>query len=164
MFFIGDNIFYPVYGAGYIYNVEEKEVYGSIKKYYIINFIDGMSIMVPVYSEESKKIRRAISEHECMKVLEVLGQSPDKLSSKWSERYKHYNHYIKDGDIFKLITVLRDISGLSKKKNLSKSELKIFNSVLNMVAGEISLALSVEIEDIKISIIDILKFGENFCS
>lgn len=164
MFNIGDNVFYPVYGAGFVCNIEEKEVYGSVKKYYIINFIGGISIMVPVYSEESKRIRKAISEHECMKVFEILGQSPDKLSSKWSERYKHYNQCIRCGNIFRLIEVLRDISGLSKKKNLSKSELKIFYSILDMVAGEISLALNAEVEDIKISILDILDFSENYCS
>jgi CarD family transcriptional regulator len=164
MFLIGDIIFYPVYGAGYIYNIEEKEFYGSIKKYYIINFRNGMGIMVPVNSEESKKIRKAISEHECLKVFEILKEEPEKLPSKWSERYRHYNNSIRAGNIYKMTTVLRDIKGLSLKKTLSKSDYKAFCEMLGMISGEIALVLNISFLDARTSIIEVLEFDENNCS
>jgi CarD family transcriptional regulator len=163
MFFIGDIIFYPVYGAGYIYNIEEKEFYGCIKKYYIINFINGMGSMVPVNSDESKKIRNSISEHESLRVFEILKEDPQKLPSKWSERYKHYNHSIRCGDIFKMTEVLKDIKGLSMKKTLSKSDLKIFFEILGLVAGEIALVLNISFSDARNSMLELLEFNENNC-
>jgi CarD family transcriptional regulator len=164
MFFIGDIIFYPVYGAGYIYNIEEKEFYGSIKKYYIINFINGMGSMVPVNSDESKKIRKAISEHECLKIFEILKNEPQKLPSKWSERYKYYNNSIRGGNIYKMASVLKDITGLSSKKTLSKSDLKIFDEILSLISGEIALVLNISFLDARASVLEALEFNENNCS
>jgi CarD family transcriptional regulator len=164
MFFIGDVVFYPFYGAGCIINIEEKEIYNKVSKYYIIKLINGMGIMVPVNSDESKKLRKAISVEECMRLFEILRESPEKLPSKWSERYKHYNHAIKSGNIFKMVCALRDITGLSRKKELSKSEIKIFNDILNMVSGEIALVLNMGFDDVRMEIIDVLNRRDNICS
>lgn len=158
MFSIGDLVLYPVFGAGLIINIEEKEIYNEIKKYYIIEFINGMNMMVPVYSSESLKIRRAISQDECIKIFDILKTNPEKLSCKWSERYRYYNKCINEGDIFKLAKILRDISGFSKTKNLSKSEVKIFNQVLNLTAGELCLVLNRDFENVKKEIVDMLEF------
>ena len=38
MFNIGDRIVYPMHGAGTITAIEDKEILGEIKKYYIMKF------------------------------------------------------------------------------------------------------------------------------
>jgi CarD family transcriptional regulator len=161
MFVIGDLIYFPVFGAGYVASIEDKKIHGEISKYYVINFvINKMSILIPVFSEEAKKIRRAVSLEEYVDVLQILMSPNLPLSCKWSERQRYYNDSIKAGDIFILSSILRDINGLSKSKKLSKSEAKIYREVLNMVGSEISLVLNKDFDETKKEIQSILKINQ----
>lgn len=162
MFIIGDLIFLPVFGAGYIANIEDKKIHGEISKYYVINFIiNNISIMIPVFSEEAKKIRRTITIDEYVNVIEILISPFAPLPCKWGERQRYYNDSIKEGDIFRLASILRDINGLSKVKKLSKSETKFFKEILAMVASEISIVLNKDFEDTKNELASILKASKN---
>lgn len=159
MFLIGDIIYYPVFGAGRIVNIEGKDVYGEINRYYIIKLIiSGMSIMVPLSYEEEGKIRKAIEIPQCKEVFEIFKGQCENLPLKWGERNRYYNSSIREGDIFKLAKILRDISGLGKNKNLSKSEMKFFEDILNMVSGELALVLSMDIYKVRDEIKAMLKW------
>lgn len=157
MFNIGEIVFIPVFGAGCVLSIEDRDVHGEIGKYYIINLIiSSMNIMVPVDSKESERIRRVIKPEEYVKLLQIFGDCPKKLPGKWLDRYKHYKECIKSGSIYKLSGVLRDISGLSKDRKLSKSEIKIFNEVLDMVSSEIALVLLRDFNETKADILNLL--------
>jgi CarD family transcriptional regulator len=158
MFLIGEIVFYPVFGAGQIINIEEKEICDEIKKYYIIKLIvNDMDIMIPMESNEAKKLRRAISIEECELVYSTFKMEPIDLPSKWSERYNYYNQSIRRGDIILLASNLRDISALSKKKNLSKSEINVFKEIIGFVCGELALVLRKSYRDTINEVIAILK-------
>ncbi|MDF2672557.1 MAG: hypothetical protein K0R09_822 [Clostridiales bacterium] len=162
MFIIGDLIFLPVFGAGYIASIEDKKIHGEISKYFVINFvINKISIMVPVFSEEAKKIRRTITIDEYVNIFQLLIGPSCPLPCKWSERQRYYNDSIKRGDIFQLTCILRDINSLSKVKKLSKSETKIFKEILGMVASELSLVLGKEFDDTKKELLSILASSKN---
>ena len=162
MFIIGDLVFLPVFGAGYISSIEDKNIHGEISRYYVVNFvINKISIMMPVFSLEAKKIRRAITIEEYVNVFQLLISPVSLLPCKWSERQRYYNDCIKNGDIFQLACILRDINGLSKTKKLSKSETKLFKEILSMVASEVSLVLNKDFEDTKKEIMSILKTSKN---
>lgn len=157
MFIIGDLIFLPVFGAGYIASIEDRKIHGEISKYFVINFvINKISIMIPVFSEEAKKIRRTITIDEYINIIQLLVSPFSPLPCKWSERQRYYNDSIRSGDIFQLACILRDISYLSKVKKLSKSENKIFREILGMVSSEISLVLGKEFDDTKQELLSIL--------
>ncbi|QCX33808.1 hypothetical protein FDN13_08925 [Caloramator sp. E03] len=160
MFSIGEWIFYPVFGAGLIINIEEKKICGDEKKYYIIKFINGINMMIPVFSNEAYRLRKAISKDECVGIYNILKSEPEGLPSRWVDRYKSYKNCIYDGDIKKLAKMLRDIGNLSQSKKLSKSEIKIFFSILELVSGEICAVLNKDIEMIKKEIIRIIKFDD----
>lgn len=157
MFSIGEWIFYPVFGAGLIINIEEKKIFGEIRKYYVIKFINDIDMMIPVYSNESCKLRKAISKDECQEIYNILKSKPEKLPTKWSERNKYYKRSINEGDIKILSKILRDIGNLSKHKILSRSELNLYNEILNLVAGELYAVLNKDIDSIKIEIDSLTK-------
>ncbi|TDT51254.1 CarD family transcriptional regulator [Fonticella tunisiensis] len=164
MFSIGDIIFYPVFGAGYILNIEEKEICGEIKKYYIMKFLlNDMNMMIPIESVVGRRIRRAISPDECEKVLNIIKSNPVKLSSKWSKRCKHYTQSIRSGDIFLLASIIRDIAGLYRTRSLSKSEAKVFMDIVDMVAGEISLVTNRDLNSVKKEILNKVNMNEFLC-
>lgn len=153
MLYIGDKIFYPGYGAGIVINIEEKEIHGNVRKYYIIKLLNEIVTMVPVDTRESKGIRKCIDEFECKKVFEVFKEPCFNMPSKWLDRYKVYTKTIKDGDIFAMCSVLNSILEIKKDKKISKSEEKFFEDLLDMVSQEVSIVLNISINKIKMSII-----------
>ena len=53
MYDIGDKIVYPMHGAGVIESIEEKEILGEKKSYYIMKMPVGeMKVMIPVSCAE----------------------------------------------------------------------------------------------------------------
>ena len=49
LFSVGDRVAYPMHGAGVIEAIEEKEILGELKRYYVLRFaVGGMKVMVPV--------------------------------------------------------------------------------------------------------------------
>ena len=48
MFSIGDKIVYPMHGAGIIESIEEREILGERKKYYVMRMpIGDMKVITP---------------------------------------------------------------------------------------------------------------------
>lgn len=160
MFSIGDAIFYPKYGAGYIVNIEEKDIYGAIKKYYVINLIGSdILTMLPVECEVIKKLRSVIEQDSVKIVYEILMGPTINLPQKWIERYKCYCASIEEGDIFKLSGILNSIYYLPRKKEISKSDIKIFDEILIMISSELSIVQGIEIYRVKELILEFLESG-----
>jgi CarD family transcriptional regulator len=158
MFFIGDGVFYPKYSAGYIVNIEEKEIYGITKKYYVIKLIiNELLTMIPMDLVNSKRLRKVIEKEEYDNLLEILTSEVNLLPLKWGERYKLYNKFIEEGDIYKLTALMRDIYFMPRRKEVSKSDMKAFNEVLCMVASELSIALEIQYIEMKQILIDVLQ-------
>lgn len=163
MFLIGDKIFYPVFGAGYILNIEDRIIQEEVKKYYIINFVNGMEAMIPVYSSEASKIRKVISPEECAHIMDILRCKGEELPDKWNLRNRYYNDCIRNGDIYRLALALSSIGDLTKKKELSKSEERIFQSILELVAGEMAISSSLNLTDAKENILRALRSKDSKC-
>ena len=53
MFRIGDNIVYPMHGAGTIDSIEEKEILGEKLQYYVIKMPGEVKVMVTTSKAES---------------------------------------------------------------------------------------------------------------
>ena len=57
MFSIGDKVVYPMHGAGIIEAIEEKEILGNKRKYYIMRMpIGNMKVMIPLYNRTYRLI------------------------------------------------------------------------------------------------------------
>ena len=149
MLYIGDKIFYPGYGAGEIINIEEKEVFETIDKYYVIKLTNGLITMIPVDTRKSKGIRKCLTKEECISCLKILKEKPSSMPGKWLDRYKIYTKTIKTGDLSNMCSVLKDVIAIRKKKKLSNSEENFYEDILNMVSEEISTVIGVDIESAK---------------
>lgn len=150
MFIIGDVVYYPSFGAGYISNIEEKLLGDEKKKFYVINFtLNQIIITIPVDSPKTERLRYAISIEKSKEIFDILKSQGHSLSVKWLDRYKYYTKCINDGNIYDMAKALINIAVFSTEKKLSKSEIKFFNDILNMVSGELALVLGWNLELMK---------------
>ena len=137
---------YPVHGVVEVQGVEEKEILGSRKAFYILNVLESnVKLMVPTDNINSVGLRPVVARKEVKKILDILkeenGELPKLGVQSWNKRYKEYADKVKSGDIYEIARVLRDIHHLKKVKNLSFGEKRIMENALSHVVKELSIAL-----------------------
>lgn len=150
MFNIGDKIVYPMHGAGIIESVEEKEVLGGKKKYYIMRIpIDDMKVMIPIDSINDFGIRNIIGFDDFKEVMNVLKSSGTGTMDNWGRRYRSNMEKIKKGNIFGIAGVVRDLMQRDVKKGLSPGEKKILENAEQILYSELILVTGMRLEEIK---------------
>ncbi|HBV68796.1 MAG TPA: CarD family transcriptional regulator, partial [Clostridiales bacterium] len=89
MFNLGDKVVYPMHGAGVIETVEQKEILGEIKSYYVLKMPVGeMKLMIPVDNVNNIGLRNVIGEEAVERVYDILRQSAVLNDSNWNKRFR----------------------------------------------------------------------------
>lgn len=141
MFNIGDKIVYPMHGAGVIDAIEEKEILGIRRKYYIMRMpLDDMKVMIPLDSIDGIGIRQIIDKNEIESVFAVLEANETKMPQNWNRRYRANMDRLKTGDIHEVAEVVRNLTLRDREKTLSTGERKILSNARQILLSEIILA------------------------
>lgn len=141
MFNVGDKIVYPMHGAGTIDSIEEKEVLGEKKQYYIINMPGEVKVMIPTDHAESMGVRNIIDANGANKVLSILEKDETQMSDNWNKRYRDNLDKMKTGDIYQVADVVRNLSFKQKERGtLSTGEKKMLNNAKLILVSELVLA------------------------
>lgn len=141
MYAIGDRIVYPMHGAGVIEAIEEKEFFGKKQSYYIMRLPAGdMTVMIPAMSCDEIGVRFVISKDEGRKVLETFRKAPICEDNNWNKRHRENMIKIKSGDIYQVLSVVKELMYRDKQKGLSTSERKMLNSAKQIMVSELVLS------------------------
>lgn len=148
MFNIGDKISYPVHGAGVIEAIEEKEILGELRRYYIMRIpLNNMKVMIPTDNVEEIGIRPVIDKEQMQEVLAILASEMTKMPQNWNRRYRANMERIKSGDIYEVAAVVRNLILRDREKTLSTGERKILNNAKQILLSEIILAADITEEE-----------------
>jgi len=158
MFEIGDKIVYPLHGAGIVEAIEEKEILGQKKKYYVMRTFSGnMTVLIPMDNYEEIGVRAVIDSAEAKKVIEYFKNEPLYDDNNWNRRQRENLDKIKSGNIYKVLDVLKDLMYRDRKKGLSTSERKVLGNAKQIIISELVMSNFAEQEDIEMimdSIVD----------
>lgn len=149
MFKIGDYAVCPGHGVGQLVDIEERDLGGESKSFYVLKVIaNGMTVMVPTDSQEG--IRGLVGEEEINQVYDLLSEHDIKIdNSTWNRRYREYMGKIKTGSLLEIADVLRALFLLKETKNLSFGEKKMLDQCKELISEEISLSRGGEVPEIK---------------
>lgn len=141
MFKIGDRVVYPMHGAGIIEAIEEKELLGDSKLFYILKLpIKNMKVMLPIDSAENLGVRKVVDNDVLTEVMEVLSQEKGIMPDNWNRRYRSNLEKVKTGDIFEVAQVVRNLEILDREKGLSTGERKMLSNSKQILISEMILA------------------------
>ncbi len=141
MFNIGDNIVYPMHGAGTIDSIEEKEILGEKHQYYVIKMPGEVMVMVPTAKAEAMGVRNVIDMQGANNVLNILEKDETEMSNNWNKRYRDNLEKMKTGDIYEVADVVRNLSFKQKEKGgLSTGEKKMLVNAKQILVSELVLA------------------------
>lgn len=141
MFSIGDKILYPMHGAGIIQEIEEKDILGETRRYYILRLPYGdMNVMIPVDNSTDIGIRPIINRDAIEGVFVVLRATTSEMSNNWNRRYRENMEKLKTGDILEVAEVVRNLTRTDRVKKLSTGEKKMLNNAKQILESELILA------------------------
>lgn len=151
MFNIGDKVVYPMHGAGVIEAIEEQEILGELRKYYIMRMpIGDMKVMIPTNNVKEIGLRQVIDEGGVEKVLSILHDKSNTMSHNWNHRYRNNLEKIKSGDIFEVAEVVKNLILREQEKGLSTGERKMLENARQILISELVLAKETEEENIEL--------------
>lgn len=150
MFNVGDKVVYPMHGAGIIEAVEEREVLGETRNYYVLKMpIGSMKVMVPIDSVKELGLREVIDPKEVDQVFNVLKEKKTSMSHNWNRRYRANMEKIKSGNVFEVAEVVKNLNLRDREKGLSTGERKMLENARQILISELVLVNDSEEEHIQ---------------
>lgn len=148
LFNVGDKVVYPMHGAGIIEAIEEKEILGVIKKYYIMRIpIGDMKVMIPMDSVNEIGLREVVGDRAIEQVIGILKDDRTDMSSNWNRRYRANLDKMKSGDIYEIADVVRNLMLRDQEKGLSTGERKMLDNAKQILLSEMVLAKNLTQEE-----------------
>lgn len=140
MYNIGDKIVHPMHGAGIIARIEELEILGERREYYVLDVsCGGMGVKIPVGSCREIGVRPVVDKEEIPKVLEILAREPDRMPDNWNKRYRENMDILKTGDIEAVAGLVRNLTRSEEVKKLSSGEKRMLSNATRILLSEIML-------------------------
>ena len=138
-FEVGDKIIYPNHGLGIVQKIEDKTILGTTYGFYSLRITSSdTTVLVPVDNIEGVGVRRAIEDTEVTKLFRHLGNGKIDSHLNWKGRFKDNSDKMRTGSIRDVIDVLKNLTFLSKSKNLSFREKRMLDRAKFLVTSEIS--------------------------
>lgn len=140
MFNIGDKVVYPMHGAGVIEAIEEQEVLGAKRRYYIMKLpVGDMRVMIPIDNTADIGLRQVVDKDNLQQVYAILQDHQSIMSVSWNARYRNNLEKIKSGDICQVAEVVRNLALREKEKGLSTGERKMLENARQILISELAL-------------------------
>jgi CarD family transcriptional regulator len=150
MFQIGDNIVYPMQGAGIIEAIEEKEFSGEKQLYYVIKMsMSNMEVMVPTRKILSSSIRPVTDILALKHIIHIFQHGESDKLLPWKQRFKVNTDKIKTGELQKGAEVVRDLRRMKKEKALNASEKKMLDNAYEYLISELEVIKGITEKQIK---------------
>ena len=149
IFKVGDNAVYPSHGVGVVRGVQEKDIGGRKKYFYILQLLEsGSTILIPTDKVKDVGLRAIIAKKDVPKIYKILKTKEVTVDNQtWNRRYREYMEKIKTGSVYEIAEVLRDLYRLKLDKDLSFGERKMLDTAKSLLVKELSLAQQIR-EDV----------------
>ncbi|GAB6179247.1 CarD family transcriptional regulator [Desulfotomaculum defluvii] len=144
MFHIGDKVVYPMHGAGIIEAIEEKEILG-VKRHYYVMKIRNMQVMFPIDSDLG--IRPIVELDVLEDVITNFNHGEPDSSLNPNQRHRSYMNKIRSGDIYQGAQVIRDLIILGKKKTLAAGDKAMLENAQQILLSELALVKGIDQEE-----------------
>lgn len=144
---VGDQVVYPMHGAGEITGIEECEIMGEIRQYFILQLpMGGIRIMIPVDNAQGIGLRQISPMETIEQVAAVLGEIPERPIGSWNKRFHSNLNRLKSGDILEEAAVIRNLILQDRRKRISGGERRLLDLAKQIFLSELSYALDRPVE------------------
>ena len=146
---VGSRVVHPCYGAGTIVRIQDKSIGDASHPYYVISTVfKSMEIMVPVHRADKVGLRSIGNETELRHALVNCGQLPreDAIGKDLRARQADMRERLKSGKFAVVSDVTRLLFFMNSRRPLGTVDRQLFEQGKEFLAGELSLAASMDME------------------
>ena len=141
MLHVGDKVVYPMHGAGEIAGIEDCEVLGEGRSYYVLKMpLGNMKVMIPTDNVDSIGLRDVISSEDVEKVKDVLTDAPERVMGSWNKRFHANLERMKSGDICDVAAVARNLILQDRLRKISSGERRLLDLARQILVSELVYA------------------------
>jgi CarD family transcriptional regulator len=135
----GNKVIYPYQGPCLIGPVIKKVIDGSPISFYRLALLDdsGGELFVPVDKVQSIGIRPLLNRSDIPKLLDLL-KEPSGADKDWKQRADDNFKLLTSGSAFDLAEVVKSLTKLGRKRELSFRESQTLEKARKLLIGEIS--------------------------
>lgn len=138
---VGDKIVYPMHGAGIISAMEECEVMGQTRMYYVLKMpLGNMKVMIPTDTVDTIGLREIISKEGVDIVKQILTAKPEHIAGSWNKRFHTNLDRLKSGDICDAAAVTRNLLAQDSVKKISSGERRLLDLAKQILITELVYA------------------------
>jgi RNA polymerase-interacting CarD/CdnL/TRCF family regulator len=134
----GDWIVHAHYGVGQVKEKEKKVLEGDKKTFFKVRTFNGI-YWLRVNNTAAPRIRRLASEYQVKKALSIIRTPPEELSKDYKQRIKEINEALKDGSLYTMAKVIRDLNGRKYEANLNQTEIVLLEKTTRRFLNEWSV-------------------------
>ena len=137
---IGDLAVYPGQGVTRVEAFQKQEIAGQWCEFVVLRKLDDQSrILVPRERISDVGLRRVVATSDRERVWEVLrAASPDRPDQAWSRQFRDYQDKLREGSIFEIAAMLRDLTRLAVSKELSFGERRVLDNARALLVQELA--------------------------
>jgi CarD family transcriptional regulator len=138
----GNKVVYPSQGPCLIGPLVKKVIDGKQISFYQLALLDdsGGELLVPVDKAQTIGIRPLLNRSDIPKVLDLL-QEPSGADKDWRQRAVDNFKLLTSGSTFDLAEVVKSLTMLGRKRELSFRESQTLEKARKLLIGEISEVL-----------------------
>jgi len=141
----GDKIVYPLYGAGVIEALEDKEINGEIQSYYVLLIpVGNLRIMISAAKAESLHVRPVYEKDVLLGYLKESLSTTAVIPENWNLRYKENMERIKTGDLVQVALVFNNLLLRERERGLSTAEKKMMTTAKQIILSELMLSMDID--------------------
>jgi CarD family transcriptional regulator len=139
----GDKIVYPLYGAGVIDDIEQKEIDGELQVYYVLTIpVGNLKIMISAAKAESQRVRHIHTGDDIRAMIK--GAEEISMPDNWNQRYKENMERIKTGELPQVAIVFYNLLLRERERGLSTAEKKMMTTAKQIILSELILSLDID--------------------
>ncbi len=144
-FQVGDQVIHWAYGPGEIIQLDEKELAGQTRKYYVVQIRD-LTLWVPMNESGKHCLRLPTPARDFQKLFLILASPGEPLSDNRMERKKYLTERFKDGTLESICQVVRDLTFHKRVNKMNEDDNAILRRARDFLLNEWSVSLSVSVQ------------------
>ena len=145
MYKLGEKIVHPLYGAGVIESLDEKEVEGAMQTYYVLQIpVGNLKIMISAAKAGSQGIRGIHGKDEIVDIVSSVIATEIDMPDNWNQRYKENMERIKSGQLAEVSLVYRNLLLRERERGLSTAEKKLMTTAKQIILSELILSKDID--------------------
>lgn len=149
MFEIGDKVVHPHHGAGIVVGIEMRAISDHATEYYVIELAAGnRTLMIPVANAKHIGLRKVVKKSQLAIIRQALSAKPDSLPDDFKKRQEGLSERLKSGSLLAVAEVVRNLFWRDRVKKLSPSDMQMLDRAKEMLASELALAQSRQVDEV----------------